>query len=391
MIEDALVFALGALVAGLLALVLFPAFTRRAARLARRDAEAVLPRSMSEIAAARDAVRAVYAAKTAKVESDLEGVRAALAAERLARAAGEAELSAARGAIHALKIDLAEAEARTEAVRADLRQREEALARSAVERRDLDHRHHAEMERRRAAEERAEEVAAIATEMRLALAASEARSVSLEEALRGAVPASVPPSSAAEAIDAEWAPAEPAPADPAPPAADAARVPTVRIDPANDRAEPEPAAAPVRPGRDRARDAVSPRLDTWPTLEPRAVAVPDVRPPTDADAAAFGLPAGPAPVREAMPDRRRDKAEPTLGADADQPADFPALPAPATVPAVDYADPAERSRRVEDLARRLKHLRTWNAAARGRGDGPGEESDGATAGNAHAPAAEPEA
>lgn len=247
MIEDALVFALGALFAGLVALVLFPPFMRRAARLARRDFEARLPHTAAEFAAAKDAVRAEYAARTARVEAERDAVQAALAAERLALAAERRDRLGAEGERGALGDALAEAERRTTAARAELREREEALARAAAEQRELERRLQHEAELRRAAEQRADELAAVAGEMRLALVAADARAD--PAAARPAAPARTAPRS--DPIDAEWTEAR----------------------------APSPAAA---------------MFDVGPSLGDAAAAVPEVRPPTAEDAMAFGLDTAPA-------------------------------------------------------------------------------------------------
>ncbi len=261
MIENALVFVLGALAAGLLALVLFPAFTRRAARLARRDMEASMPRSLSEIAAARDGVKAAYAARLARADVEIADLRRALTEERAARSGDQGQIERAHSEAAAKANAVAEAEARTEAVRAELRARDEALARIGAERKDLESRLQSEIDGRRAAEARAEEAAAIATELRLALAAAEARAASLDEAA-------------------------------------------------------EPVAAPA--------------ASETPVVE--ATAIPAVQPPTADDAIAFGL-------------------SPSTAAEGQ-----------AGVP----EDPAERARRVEDLAGRLKTLKRRNAKEKGR-------------------------
>ncbi|HUG62451.1 MAG TPA: hypothetical protein VMP03_11425, partial [Methylomirabilota bacterium] len=140
MIETALVFALGALCSGIVALLLYPAFTRRAVRLARRDMEARLPRTLDEIAALRDGVRAEYAARTARVESALATANRALTDERIAKADMSVQLAALWTERRGYEASLAEAEARVTATFAELREREERLARALAENRDLERR-----------------------------------------------------------------------------------------------------------------------------------------------------------------------------------------------------------------------------------------------------------
>ena len=138
MIESALVFALGALTTAILAIVVMPAFTRRAARLARRDLELRLPRTLDEIAALRDGVRAEYAARTARVQAALEAANQSLVAERLTKADMAVQLSALRSERRAYQATMSEAEDRITAAFADLREREESLARAAMEKRELE-------------------------------------------------------------------------------------------------------------------------------------------------------------------------------------------------------------------------------------------------------------
>jgi chromosome segregation ATPase len=72
LIEQAMIFALGFFVAGLLALLFLPAVQRRAARLAGRRLEMLLPLSMEEIVAERDQLRAEFAVGQRRIEQKLE-------------------------------------------------------------------------------------------------------------------------------------------------------------------------------------------------------------------------------------------------------------------------------------------------------------------------------
>ncbi len=58
MVAQIMFFALGFLIATLLALALLPAFNARAKRLAKRRVEALLPVSLDEVRAERDLIRA---------------------------------------------------------------------------------------------------------------------------------------------------------------------------------------------------------------------------------------------------------------------------------------------------------------------------------------------
>jgi len=130
LIEQVMIFALGFLVSGLLALLFLPAFWRRALRLSRRRLEMLTPLSMEEILAERDQLRAQAAVDLRRAEQKLERLteeRAGLMSEigrrtaLIARVEGElgtrsgdlrdrdGELKAAwaeLGAMHADSLDL---------------------------------------------------------------------------------------------------------------------------------------------------------------------------------------------------------------------------------------------------------------------------------------------
>jgi chromosome segregation ATPase len=72
LIEQAMIFALGFFVAGLLALLFLPAVQRRAAGPAARRLEMLLPLSMEEIVAERDQLRAEFAVGQRRIERKLE-------------------------------------------------------------------------------------------------------------------------------------------------------------------------------------------------------------------------------------------------------------------------------------------------------------------------------
>jgi chromosome segregation ATPase len=76
LIEQAMIFALGFLLAGLLALAIAPAFWRRALRLSTRRLEMLLPLSSREIIAERDLLRAEFAVDRRKFEQKAEILKA---------------------------------------------------------------------------------------------------------------------------------------------------------------------------------------------------------------------------------------------------------------------------------------------------------------------------
>lgn len=82
MIELGLVFLLGMAVAGVIWLIMLPAFWRRASRLSREQLERALPMSMNEIAALRDRTRAESAVEIARMAGRLDKAEAMVAAAK---------------------------------------------------------------------------------------------------------------------------------------------------------------------------------------------------------------------------------------------------------------------------------------------------------------------
>ncbi len=116
MIENVVVFALGALVATLLALLVIPVIWRRAARLIEERIRATTPLAMSEIQSEKDLIRADFAVQLRKVEVRYDEEKA-LAAER------EVQLGRRQARIGELEIEL---EAREQTI-AELDERVEEL------------------------------------------------------------------------------------------------------------------------------------------------------------------------------------------------------------------------------------------------------------------------
>jgi chromosome segregation ATPase len=100
MIEQAMIFTLGFLLAGILALAVTPAFWRRAVRLARRRIDAQVPVSIGEILAERDQLRAQNAVECRRIED-----RAAALNRR--HAADLSELGQRAAKLVAMETDLA--------------------------------------------------------------------------------------------------------------------------------------------------------------------------------------------------------------------------------------------------------------------------------------------
>lgn len=105
--------ALGALAAAFLALLMVPAVGARAERLARRRMEALLPRSLSELNAERDHLRAELALRERRLEQRVDAVLAERQGDR-------AELGRRAVLIDGLERTLAEREARIATLEADL-------------------------------------------------------------------------------------------------------------------------------------------------------------------------------------------------------------------------------------------------------------------------------
>jgi hypothetical protein len=76
MVEPMMFFALGALTAGLFALLLLPFVHQRAVRLAMRRVEANLPVSLAHIRADKDLLRAEFAVTARRYETTIEQLKA---------------------------------------------------------------------------------------------------------------------------------------------------------------------------------------------------------------------------------------------------------------------------------------------------------------------------
>ena len=109
-----MIFALGFLVAGLLALLVLPAFWRRAMRLAKRRLEMLMPLSMAEVFAERDQLRAQAAVEQRRLERKIEVMT-------LDRASQMSEIGRRAGIIADLRADVASIEATMRAQEAEMR------------------------------------------------------------------------------------------------------------------------------------------------------------------------------------------------------------------------------------------------------------------------------
>ncbi len=148
MIEAAMLIGLGFLIALLIGLMIIPAISRRADRLARKRAASAFPVSLAEIEAERDHLRATFAVRRQELEKQAEeGFEARAAAlreigERDVRIAGlERDLEARNRQIARLDDDLAQTRTTLATTQASLAetvvQRDEAHVSLATAREDI--------------------------------------------------------------------------------------------------------------------------------------------------------------------------------------------------------------------------------------------------------------
>jgi hypothetical protein len=128
MVEPLMFFALGFLVASLLALTLLPSVHGRALRLAAKRMNADTPLSLKEIGADRDLLRAEFAVAARRFEMTIEKLNARLARLR-------ADLGRKTNEIGRLKVELAEARALAAAPQLDAPGLQPQLSADRAERR----------------------------------------------------------------------------------------------------------------------------------------------------------------------------------------------------------------------------------------------------------------
>jgi len=179
-IETVLIFLAGVLTAGLGALLLMPAINARAVRLYRRRLDQQLPRSVAEMAAAKDAVRAEMAARMARVTVELDVARQAVAVAELQSSQDRLLARALEAEKAGFEATIADYEKRLEEARSIARYAHEAVARVDAERRELQRQialHASE------AEESRDEAESLAADMKMALVEAEARIAVLTETI----------------------------------------------------------------------------------------------------------------------------------------------------------------------------------------------------------------
>lgn len=105
LIEQAMYFALGFLVAGLFTLLFLPAFWRRAMRLSMRRLQMLAPMSMEEVIAERDLLRAEFAVRERRMEQEIEAVKASKAFDMAAIGRHAARIAEAETALKKAEAD----------------------------------------------------------------------------------------------------------------------------------------------------------------------------------------------------------------------------------------------------------------------------------------------
>lgn len=115
-----MIFALGFLAASLCGLLLLPALNARAARLARRRAEARLPLSPAEIAAERDFLRAQFAVQQRRLERKAETAEAKRQAEMAALGVGTMRVAALARDVATRDVEIAQVQAKTRELETEL-------------------------------------------------------------------------------------------------------------------------------------------------------------------------------------------------------------------------------------------------------------------------------
>lgn len=128
MIQSALIFALGFLVAALLALLLAPVLWRRAQWLMRHRLEAVVPMTLDEVRADRDALRAEHAVAMRRLEIENNEIRAIDAEHLMEISRGREALKARAATIASREATIAELEDTISRLSRQIRTREKELS-----------------------------------------------------------------------------------------------------------------------------------------------------------------------------------------------------------------------------------------------------------------------
>ncbi len=128
MIEAVMLAALGFLIASFLWLIMLPAISRRAERLARRRAELTFPLSVDEIAAERDHLRAEFAVRQRELERRVEDSQEIKASALKNVGVRDMQISELKTTLGVRDISIVDLSGRLTATEADLAQTRERLA-----------------------------------------------------------------------------------------------------------------------------------------------------------------------------------------------------------------------------------------------------------------------
>ena len=122
MIQSILFFALGFFTAGFLALLIAPAFWRRAVNLTRKRIEASMPMTLDEIQADKDRIRAEFAMSARRLEMRAQALQEKNAAQIVEIGRGREEIKALNFVISEKNREITALETAGEALRTELRQ-----------------------------------------------------------------------------------------------------------------------------------------------------------------------------------------------------------------------------------------------------------------------------
>jgi chromosome segregation ATPase len=128
MIQSILLFALGFLSAGFLALMIAPAVWRRAVTLTRRRIEASVPLTMNEIQADKDRLRAEFAMQARRLEMTVKELRDRTTSQLVETNRNREDLKRLAAERDERSRAAGEMEVRTATIRGDLARREEEVA-----------------------------------------------------------------------------------------------------------------------------------------------------------------------------------------------------------------------------------------------------------------------
>jgi len=128
LLDYAIVFVLGFLVAGLLSFAMLPAVWARALRLTRRRLEALIPISMAEVRAGRDQMRAEAALDLRRLEERVEREWTLRHAMMAQNGRQSEEIRLVRAELQATEKRIGEAEQNAEAARTDLAETRQSVA-----------------------------------------------------------------------------------------------------------------------------------------------------------------------------------------------------------------------------------------------------------------------